>query len=110
MSSAQAEVAGGGVAEGGAEVADYAPPPVTDDNAMEVIENGNRRIAAAKGGAVIDLSNMGDSDSTGICALLEWIAAGRKLPGGVTFRNIQPRQTEMLALYQLTPIVAPYCK
>ncbi len=93
-----------------AEVADYAPPPVTDMNVMEVIANGNRRIQAAKGRAVIDLSQMGDSDSTALCALLEWMAAGKQTGGGIIFRNIQPRQATMLSLYNLGDLITPHCE
>ena len=94
----------------GEHIADYAPPSVTDGNVMEVIENGIRRIEAGEGGALIDLSGTSDSDSTIICALVEWIAAARRQNKPLTFRTPPPRLNALLDLYQMREVIAPFCK
>lgn len=94
----------------GEHIADYAPPSVTDGNVMEVIENGIRRIESGEGGALIDLSGTSDSDSTIICALVEWIAAARRQNKPLTFRTPPPRLNALLDLYQMREVIAPFCK
>ncbi len=90
-------------------VADYAPPSVTDANVMEVIANGARRILGSESEALIDLSAMADSDSTIVCALIEWILAGKKNKG-VAFCNMHGRIQNLLDLYQMRDVIAPFCR
>ena len=91
------------------QTADYAPPSVTAVNVMEVIANGNRRILATEGKAIMDLAQMTESDSTAACALIEWITTAKQ-KNGITFQNIRPPLAKMLDLYQLGDIINPFCE
>ena len=79
----------------------YRPPPLDFSDLESAIRRGCEEIARAGDTPVIDASDLGESKTAAICALMEWkrFAAARRRP--LQIRNLPPRLLQLIAVYQL---------
>ena len=79
----------------------YRPPPIDFADLESAIRLGCEEITRAGDTPEIDATDLGESKTAAICALMEWkrFASSRRRP--LRIKNIPPRLLQLIAVYQL---------